>query len=89
MAHAPKPIGELNGFWSLLFRVSLALFPVFAGAVLTFSVWITREIFRHEREIQLHYAELVSLSQRAAEMRGDIRDSGNRINVLERNRRTP
>jgi len=89
MAHAPKPIGELNGFWSLMFRVSLAVFPIFAGAVLTFSVWITREIFRHEKEIQLHEKELAAQAARSAEMRVDIRESEHRINALERNKRTP
>lgn len=37
----PKLIGQLNGPWSVLFRIALATYPM----VLAWSIWVTANIF--------------------------------------------
>lgn len=79
-----KPIGELNGFWSMLFRVSLCAFPLFAGIVIAWATWVTKEIFAHEKKIDNHQTEYLELNSRTVEVREDVRDQARRISVLER-----
>jgi hypothetical protein len=40
-----KPIGQLNGRWALLLKVALGTYPVILAAAITWSVWVTANIF--------------------------------------------
>ena len=40
-----KPIGQLNGRWALLLKVALGTYPVILAAAVTWSVWVTANIF--------------------------------------------
>ena len=42
---AKKAIGELNGWWALLLKISLAIFPVYCALFTGWAVWITSETF--------------------------------------------
>lgn len=84
----PQPIGELNGFWSMLFRASLCAFPVFAGIVMAWSTWVTKEIFAHDRRISEHQKEYSEIATRAAETRNDVRDVARRLSAVEQKTRT-
>ena len=43
-----KLIGELNGKWSFLFRVSLVLMPIFTGIIITWGTWVTTKVYAHD-----------------------------------------
>jgi len=40
-----KPIGQLNGRWAMLLKVTLATYPVILAGAITWSVWVTVNIF--------------------------------------------
>jgi hypothetical protein len=46
-----KMIGELNGKWAILFKVSLVLMPIFTGVIITWGTWTTSRIYNHDIEI--------------------------------------
>jgi len=45
---AKKAIGELNGWWALLLKISLAIFPVYCVFLTGWAVWVTSETFANQ-----------------------------------------
>jgi hypothetical protein len=46
-----KPISELNGKWSILFRINLVILPVFLLALIGWGTWVTRSIYGIEKSL--------------------------------------
>ena len=42
---ASQPIGQLNGRWAAMLKVALATYPIILAAAITWSVWVTANIF--------------------------------------------
>ena len=42
---ASQPIGQLNGRWAAMLKVTLATYPIILAAAITWSVWVTCNIF--------------------------------------------
>ena len=45
---AGKPIGELNGRWALLFKVTQASLPLFMAIVIPWCIWVTKTLHSHD-----------------------------------------
>jgi hypothetical protein len=46
----PQPIGELNGKWAFLLKLTLVFAPILATMLVGFSVWVVSEIYRGKYE---------------------------------------
>jgi hypothetical protein len=46
-----EPLGNLNGSWSILFRIVLVLVPVFMGLASAWGKWITSELIEHSKAL--------------------------------------
>lgn len=58
-----KPIGEINGGWGVLFKMSLACFPVVLVTAITWGTWVTHTIIE-TKEQQKNTVTLVELLRR-------------------------
>lgn len=43
-----RRIGELNGPWALLLKMSLAAFPVIMSILIPWLIWVTSEVFANK-----------------------------------------
>ena len=48
---APKLIGELNGKWSMLFKVSLVATPLAITLIVSWGTWATAKVYAHDLAI--------------------------------------
>ena len=48
MPQERKLIGELNGKWALLFKISLVLTPLFISLIVTWGAWTTSKVYAHD-----------------------------------------
>jgi hypothetical protein len=80
MKFMEKKIGELNGIWALMLRLTLVLVPFWIG----WSVWVTKSVFTHERL----FSEERNVTNERIEVktdliRGDIQKLGQEITDLK------
>jgi len=70
-------IGQLNGWWAHLLKVTLVMFPVFMTAVLSWGTWATTEIMSSK-----YFREY---GPRFTRQQGDAMEArlGNRIGDIE------
>jgi hypothetical protein len=74
MSKEHKPIGELNGVWSFIFRCSLTVFPFFATAALAFGVWVVKSITALEKADIGHEYRLTEHNRLLSETRFTPKD---------------
>ena len=43
-----KTIGQLNGYWAMLLKFALAVFPIFLTFAIAWGTWITSETFANK-----------------------------------------
>jgi len=53
---ASQPIGQLNGRWAAMLKVALATYPIILAAAITWSVWVTCNIFELRASAQIQTA---------------------------------
>lgn len=75
---AHKPIGELNGPWAFLLKVSLTVLPIFMSTVLAWGVWVTKSV----NELSKNDAVTVEISKQIAVNTGTIARHDREIGVL-------
>jgi hypothetical protein len=46
-----KLIGELNGKWASLFKISLVVTPLFISLVVTWGAWATQAVYGHDSRL--------------------------------------
>lgn len=77
-APSPRSIGNMNGKWAVMFKLSLALFPVVCG-VLSGSV---KYVYDHE--LRIRYIEATRLSADDVKaVRNDISNAKHDITAIE------
>lgn len=50
-AHMSKPIGEINGPWSLLFKITQVVIPVMALTIVPWAVWVTSTLYARDARL--------------------------------------
>jgi len=57
-------VGDLNGWWAWLLKLSLVSFPVFATGIITWATWATSEIMAQKYADHFTVADAVRMQDR-------------------------
>lgn len=69
----PKHIGELNGPWSVLFRVQLALASILFPFIVGWCVWVTVHMFGLESDIKVMSANMSNIKEDVDDIKREVR----------------